>query len=354
MPDLLASARQLAEKLRFSGDSLRPISDGDALLLAPILRSSYGNELRVCPEVTPDLSKSMARVCSRLSMPESTLHAFVYPSSDMQAECHAGTANECVVRFSSALIDNLDELEFEFVAGHEIGHFLLKHNLTRLDARRDALDYYMQSRYQEISVDRIGLVACGSLKVAVRALIKTVSGLNERHLRFDVGAFISQLGSASNSGSSIATHPSVLVRCRALLWFSMSGNGSSDFFTDPSVDTSEINERVMADMNKYVDGEAREIIGAAKEEVALWTATLKIIQRGAFKKLDQDRMAKMFGNETLGKLKEFLSNTPSADVENVILERVKEAQVNLEALIPGSFEDGMARLSDQISNQLSG
>ena len=51
----------------------------------------------------------------------------------------------------------------------------------------------MQERAQELSVDRVGLIACGSVDIAIRALMKTVSGLSSEHLRFDVGTFISQL-----------------------------------------------------------------------------------------------------------------------------------------------------------------
>lgn len=353
MSDHLDKAYRLAERLRFSRDSLRHISDGDASRLAPILSSSYGNELRVCPEVTPDLAKSLAKACARLSIPGSVLHAFVYPSSEMQAECHAGTTAGCVVRFSSALIDNLDDEEFEFVAGHEIGHFLLDHSLARLDAQREALEFYMQSRYQEISVDRVGLVACGSLEVAIRALMKTVSGLNERHLRFDVGTFISQLGSASASTSSVATHPSILVRCRALLWFSLSQEFAAHSNSERSNEISMIDRRISADMDKYVDREARRLIDAAKAELAMWTATLKIVQRGAFRTTDQQRMSEMFGVETLGKLKSFLADIPSCDAERVIFDRVKEARNGLETLIPSGFETEVGKLQRQISDHFS-
>ena len=81
----------------------------------------------------------------------------------------------------------------------------------------------MQSRAQEISVDRVGLVACGDLSVAIRAMMKTVSGLEHRHLRFDAGQFISQVSRLSQGTSDEVwnSHPSMVVRSRALLWFSM-------------------------------------------------------------------------------------------------------------------------------------
>lgn len=353
MANHLEHARELAQTIRFSGDTLQAVSEGNAAHLAPIISSSYGNELRICPEVTPGLSNSLHKVCERLRIPDSVLHAFVFPTSDIQADCQAGTTAECVVRFSSGLIDILDEQEFEFVAGHEIGHFLLNHGLAKTGAQREALEFYMQSRYQEISVDRIGLVACRSLDVAVRTLMKTISGLNKAHLRFDVGTFISQLANSPNSTSSFSTHPSILVRCRALLWFSMSKRFTTGSYFQHSNDASRIDDRIMSDMRKYVDGEARRLIGCAKDELALWTATLKIVQRGSFSKSDQDRMRRMFGEETLTKLKLFLADISSTNAEQIIFEKVKDARNGLENLIPGNFEAELANLQDEISTHFS-
>ena len=70
--------------------------------------------------------------------------------------------------------------------GHELGHFLLDHHHANVGFTSANPEYFRQRRAQEISVDRLGLLSCGSLDVALRALMKTVSGLTERHLRFDV------------------------------------------------------------------------------------------------------------------------------------------------------------------------
>ena len=117
--------------------------------------------------MTPGLSRRLESVCQTLLLPERTVDAFIYASPEVQAECYANGTEGCILRFSSARVDLLDDDEFEFVCGHEAGHFLLGHGLARMEGHSDSLEYFMQQRAQEISVDRIGLIACGSLTYAV-------------------------------------------------------------------------------------------------------------------------------------------------------------------------------------------
>ena len=141
----------------------------------------------------------------------------------------------------------------------------------------------MQQRAQEVSVDRVGLVACGSLDIAIRALMKTASGLSSDHLRFDVGTFISQLSKSAKPaghGDHTASHPSILVRCRALLWFSL-----NDFFTThkgtfPQGQLDVLDLRIQNDLRTYVDGPARKQIEESKNDLAMWMAAYEIVQKG--------------------------------------------------------------------------
>ena len=45
----------------------------------------------------------------------------------LQASCLSDETSECVVRFTSRLAETMSPQEFEFVVGHELGHFLLQH-----------------------------------------------------------------------------------------------------------------------------------------------------------------------------------------------------------------------------------
>ncbi|HIA35249.1 MAG TPA: M48 family peptidase, partial [Flavobacteriales bacterium] len=235
MADDLSKARGLVESVRYSGDTLKTEDltmhrDNDGI-------DSYFslNSILISPLVTPEISNSVDKVVSRLSIPEKSIKAYVYASSDIQAECHAGNNNDCIIRLSSGLIDILEYEEIEFVIGHEIGHFLYSHGLALSTAGGESLELSIQKRAQEISADRVGLLASESLDVSIRALMKTMSGLSSKYLKFDIGGFLSQLSNSESFKSQVnvnSSHPSMLVRCRALLWFSMCGTfkkGSQDY-----------------------------------------------------------------------------------------------------------------------------
>ena len=348
MHSALSTAQEIMEEIRFSGDTLRYSGDMVLPQSRVIKNFGYANELNISQDVTPLLFKSMHAVYDRLKIPPEAVEAFVFASPVIQAECYAGDRAECVLRFSSALVDILDEEEFRFVAGHEIGHFLLGHGLARaVEGEQQSIEYYMQQRAQEISVDRAGLLACGSLNVAIKALMKTVSGLTGNHLRFDVGAFLTQLHKSSEVSFGInnqATHPSILIRCRALLWFSL-----NDCFINNSQNISSsqlinINKQIQSDLDKHVDKPARKQIQELKEDLAMWMAAYEIVQDDLFTKKEQVAFSKEFGADTLERLLIFLQDIPASEIEEIVYERVKAARDALESLIPSSFESEVSTI----------
>jgi hypothetical protein len=355
--DRLEQACALAEKICFSSDTLRGESDG-AANQTDRLRSYFAqSDLLICDAVAPSVSIGLRRVYERLRIPPEAVQAFVYASPNIQAECFANSTKACVVRFSSAIIDLLDEDEIEFVAGHELGHFLLGHGLMDHRHREPSLEFYMQLRSQEISADRTGLIACRSLDVAVRALMKTTSGLSSRHLRFDVGTFLSQLRHVdlqSGFERTIASHPSVVVRCRALLWFSLGDlfKMGERFYSLEQM--KRLDAMVQKDLAKYVDGPARQRIANAKENVALWMAAYEVVQDGVFAKREQEIFESLFGQPTLQLLKNFLRDTDASKINDEVFARMKTARDELEAIIPISFESEIEKIQDQISKVFVG
>jgi len=356
MDNYAEAARQLAEKFRYSRDILRPKSDGDASGTNSARDQFFHDGLLVSSSVTPDLANHLSLVCQRLEIPETAVEAFIYASPDIQAECIAGSKSNCVIRFSSSLVDLLDHDEFEFVVGHELGHFLLNHGVVRLEHRSDSLEYVIQNRAQEISADRIGMVACQSLEIAVRALMKTMSGLSSEHLRFDVGAFVSQLRDAPEAirvESRFASHPSILVRCRALLWFSLNDVSSHGIKRFSEELLAKLDKRIEDDMDTFIDGPARQLIEEAKENLAIWVAANQAVQDGAFSKDEQSAIAEMFGEPILDKLKGFLSDVPASEVQDIVYERLKAAREELEGLIPSGLEDTVRDIQNKIEKKLA-
>lgn len=351
----LEDARASAERVRFSSDRNRHHSYGDSSRAAHLRDAFYKTGLLITDQTTPALSRSFDAVCDRLFLPRESVEAFVYSSPDVQADCFSGSLGQCTVRFSSALVNLLDEAEFMFVAGHELGHFLFGHGGAQ-SKEAASVEHFMQLRFQEISVDRLGLVASSDLKTAVQAMIKTVSGLDSRHLRFNAGRFISQLSSLSDPSLGDApgsTHPSMFMRCRALLWFSM--DTQIDGYPD-AVDRNRIDaldKRVAADFSKYVDGPAEQRIEQTKHDLEMWLAASVMVADGRLATSEQKAFSTMFGAELLEKLVNFLSGLDRSEVEEAIFERVRAAREELEGVIPDRFSDVYREIESRIRREFS-
>ena len=339
MDNATSAARALAERIRYSDDSLHCSDKISFPNSRHVFQSVSQRDLLISPAVTPALAECLAEVCCRLHLPNNSVHAFVYASSEIQGECFAGNTQECILRFSSTLVDLLDEYEFMFVAGHEIGHFLLGHGMSKAGASTDSLESKIQQRAQEISSDRIGLISCQSLDVAIRAMMKTVSGLTGEHLRFDVGAFLRQLDATLETDAySMSTHPSIFIRCRALLWFSL----NRDFRYGEDIFRNEelllLDQRIRKDVDKFIDGPIRKIIKEAKDNLLLWVIANHVVEDGFLDKKEQQLIARLAGDKNLESLKIFLSDMPSSEVQDVVYQKLSAAREDLERMIPTRFE----------------
>ena len=353
MPTSIEEARKNAECVRFTSDRSHHHSYGESSRATHVRDAFYKTGLVISDQTTPDIARKFSFVCDRLGLPKRAIEAFIFASPEIQAECFSSSLEQCTVRFSSTLINLLDDDEFSFVAGHEIGHFLLGHGVGSVGSDR-SVEHFMQLRSQEISVDRLGLIACSDLQIAVRALIKTVSGLDNHHLRFNASKFISQLSNLSDParGEGLgSTHPSMLIRCRALLWFSM----DNDFREYPeSIDRQRIDaldNRVMSDLSKYVDGPAEKRIEGSKENLAIWLAASLMVEDGRFERREQEIFRTLFGDEILNKLIRFVSSIDATEVRDAIFERLKASREELEGVIPDSFEASYQEISTRINSK---
>jgi len=354
MGDELYKARSFSESVRYSGDTLRASSDIDQRDHDGLQSYFSLNSILVSPLVTPIIDKSVNKVIDRLHIPKESVKAYVYASSEIQAECYAGNDTDCVVRLSSGLIDILEDEEIEFVIGHEIGHFLYSHSLATSSENNESLEFLIQKRAQEISADRIGLLASESLDSSIRAMMKTISGLSTKHLKFNVGGFLSQLSNTESFKSQIgvnSSHPSMLVRCRALLWFSMCDTfkrGDQNYHCN---EVDSLNKKIKDDIDKFVDAKARERIDELKQDLALWLAALLIIEDGSFDKEEQAKFAKMFNQDTLDKLKTFLSSHNTISLKKSIEDNIENSKRDLYNEIPTSFDSEFSKIKKKIKNQ---
>lgn len=338
MSDRLLAAREIARGVRYSGDPERRMHEVPRREDNRARDVLYQEGVRISGEVTPELYAHLTKVCERLGIPEDAVDPFVTHSAVVQAECYLGSSERCTIRFSSALVDVLEPEEFGFVVGHELGHFLLGHGAQGSNNSTGSLEHFLELRAAEISADRIGYLACASLDVAIRALMKTVSGLTSRHLRFDVGAFLSQLRAISSPATAArleATHPLIAVRCRALLWYSMADVRTGPTATPDSEALASLDRRIALDLDKYVDGPAREQIRTAREEVLMWLVAGSATEDGSFSRAEQRQFAERFGDTALGSLRGFLADQGKAQAREAIAAKLQHAVGRFSELVPG-------------------
>lgn len=228
--------------------------------------------LRVSPELTPGIEDSVKAACDNLGFPRSLLDAYVSPQNDNNAFSSRDLGRALVV-INSALIEILGKEELTFVVGHELGHFLLPEINQGGD---DSLEGAILSRRAELTMDRIGLLACRDVTQACQAKLKMLSGLTARHLRMDVAALISEWNAlAADDGAEHlhgASHPPPGLRAKALLRFH-----GTEYFRNICGQTggsqlSEANTATLEELDRFVDGAAEQRIRDSLNRLSGWAA----------------------------------------------------------------------------------
>ena len=220
----------LIQQIRFAGDNpvLYGLKPGDGPDGSKTKRDLLSTAVKVIPELFPGLSPIMDTVSSVIS--GKPFELFVFSDGAPKAFCSGSSLDDAIILVSSGLIERFGPNELAFVLGHELGHALFRHNSypnpQEVDETLDKLKVLALWRAREITADRAGLVATGDTTAAFRAMMKLASGLSDRHIRFDVTAFLDQVKDLEKTGPSasflLSTHPFITARIRALLWFQMS------------------------------------------------------------------------------------------------------------------------------------
>ena len=120
--------------------------------------------------------------------------------------------------------------------------------------------------------------------------------------------FMSQTNLISNPSKGElknSTHPSMLIRCRSLLWFAMSVHSIGDLNGQKQEEIDKINSQVVKDLEKFVDGRVRLRKSEFEKDIALWKSVLLIYHSGAFTKQVQKRIHDTMGEDTLHSIKSF-------------------------------------------------
>jgi len=223
--------------------------------------------------------------------------------------------------------------ELDFVIGHEFGHFLFEHHAypTPQEAGNE-LRYLELRRASEISADRIGLVACEDIEVALRAILKVASGLDESNLEIDVAAYLRQVRDLQigigDESLLYSSHPPFPLRARALLRFDsvLSACRAGE-------DVQDLSAKGDADTRRDMDRAAHGVVGNqftdAAASAAFWDAASEVAITGDLAESDRTQLASIFGEEKVAALLRAISTRSSQEARKFIAEKQKESKERL-------------------------
>lgn len=334
------------------------------------------NYVKISKELFPSINESIELAFNKLNITQNDkINFYLTASSESNAFCRVSPSTSHVdIVINSRLIELMSKDELSSVIGHELAHYLYKHYLYPDPGQSVNETGYINrlslSKAAEISADRVGLIACGDLKFSLQSLFKNITGLPDKYIQFDYDFFLKQLNDlkefSNNFSQLYSTHPSILNRIQALIWFSQTieyqkhivGNNGGKFSLK-DVDT-KINKSITDVIGKEHDKQNQEVI----ESLKLWVTISLFLIDNNFSKEEQDIFVKHFGEEKLNDIKFFLKSANSKSIENKIqeslsnsLELTKSNKENLLydlELIAGMVDSEERKIIEKLSKISSG
>ena len=245
------------------------------------LSNLLSRSIRVEKAIFPTVGNAIEKVFRRLDL-ENEFNFFV-TADNFQANAACSlmpSASKPDIIITSKLIELLSEEELQFIIGHEVAHYFYQHSLypnpETVSETNLKLNILNLNRSAEISADRVGFIASGSLEKSLRASLKLASGLSEKHLKFSFSTYLDQLREIESIGKSQSelwsTHPSFLIRIQALIWFSMSKEYHDYFDTKKKgvYDLKTIDSKIEKTIKKIVGDELENANKAIYDRARLW------------------------------------------------------------------------------------
>jgi hypothetical protein len=334
--------------------------------------------LKITPALFPNLSAALDGLGQSMHLSQQ-LDCFVVPDSNMQAWCVPHSSSEgdfFSVVLSSAIIEKLKPNEVRFVIGHEVGHYLCEHwrypKEDDDDSLGDRLAVLSLSRSAEISADRIGMLACGSLEDACGAMIKTAAGLGEPHIHPDISSILSQFRELSQNDGQInavwSTHPMIPHRIRALIRFEPLCQ-KLQRAEDPTADDLQyLDAAVGKDFDRISGNALKKISNKSLESVRVWGLVYLFIADGVISKAEQELLRQAIGHKKCEKVIDMLRSTthePGAIVMKKLLDACHQGRtaplserklilsdfislVNDAGLMDGHIEEALEKLEGML------
>jgi hypothetical protein len=300
------------------------------------LRDLLASSIKITKEIFPDISESIEIVLNKLKI-KNNFNFFVTANHiDTNASCILSPdLNSAEIILTSKLIELLNYNELKYVIGHEVAHFYFQHHLypspSRAQNRISYLNYLNFSRAAEISCDRIGFLASENLDDALRAMLKILTGLNEKHIKFNFSSYLDQLRELieikGNSNLINSTHPTLLNRMQALIWFSMS-NEYLNFIGSKNkgiYSLKEIDTKIDLSIQKIVGDELLELNKDIFSRSLMWGALGLFLADKNFNKKEQELFEKNFGIKNLNSIKSLIKISSPQSITDKIYEVLNEA-----------------------------
>jgi len=326
---------KLANSIRFSEDTISLINSKDVDYSQSDLEFFHAqNSIQITNKITPELFSALEKTSNNLNLKSTEISSFVYNSPEINARCFLGEDEKFVVLISSSLVKLLTTEELVFVIGHELGHLLLNHTKEEKNNSPQGL---IKSRAKEISVDRIGLMASRNIDISIKAMIKTIAGLDEKYIKFNTSELLKQLSSVkknTNSALDQSTHPSFLLRIKALVWFSLS-NEYLSLANKSGKDLDQIDVMIQKDLDTYINNSVKSNIEKSKKSFQFWLMIFAAAEDGKFTKNEQREIVNSFGQEKLEKFLYMIEGMDLNGVNKIVKNKLIDAYRKMSSQLAG-------------------
>ena len=291
--------------------------------------------VKVSEELFPPVFFSIDNAIKRLKINNENINFYIAPDAVANAQCRVTPFSVYVdIIIASRLIELLDKDELSFVIGHELAHYLYKHYLyphpNLAFSELDNINLLHLSKSAEISADRLGLISCGNVKFALKAMLKTASGLPSNYINFNFGVYLKQLTDLKEIKNNISqlysTHPSFLNRIQSLIWFSKTDLYTSNFTSNENgvYKKYEIDEKINQSIIEVIGKEGHRKNTEVYQNLKLWSSLDLFLSDDTFSKKEQEMFKKEFDEENLNNARSFLK-LGSKELEKKIDEHTTQA-----------------------------
>ena len=248
----IISTSEERQKLEESNFRNQLLKDGAFLLSEPI---------------SPRIFNIVTDTKQKLGL-EGEYEVFCLNSNSINAFAYVQPAEEknfFIIGITSEALEEMEDLEIQFIIGHELGHFLFEHNrmnylinpnpgsqgVTLLPSMGESI-FLRWRKKCEISTDRVGLLACGDFENAARAMLKTAYGLTGKNLNLDVDSLLQQIDDLKENPEALEvnyrSHPLMPLRLKVMQMFA-----ESPIFTQIVNGKSDISEKELAALEDQTD-----------------------------------------------------------------------------------------------------